>query len=310
MTPDAALIQSIRQRLDNLARKNGEDIQRNLVRYALERFLFRLGISPHRERFILKGAMLFSAWNEAPYRATGDLDLLGLGANDEVSLTAAVREICAIKPETPDGLIFDTYDIKTEPLRLATDYAGLAMKFDALLGRARLRMQIDIGFGDVVTPAPSAITYPTLLDMPAPRLKAYPPETVIAEKLEAIVSLGLATSRIKDFFDLWAIAQTFALKGNAVIAAVTATFARRRTSLPASLPPALTAAFGNDPDKERLWNAFGRDRIDAAASPETLSALIAGINAFVGPLLDAIVQKQCLGEWSPAEQSWRSSVND
>ncbi len=305
MTPDRALIQSIRQRLDNLARKNGEDIQRNLVRFAHERFLFRLSVSPYKEQFVLKGAMLFGAWESAPYRATGDLDLLGFGSNTEEALIATIREICAIAPEASDGLIFNTTEIQTEPLRLATEYTGVALRFDALLGRARLRMQIDIGFGDAITPAPSNIIFPTLLDMPPPRLKAYPPETVIAEKLEAIISIGLATSRIKDFFDIWAIAQTFDFEGGMLIAAVKATFARRGTRLPTSPPPALTEVFSGDAEKQRLWKAFAGDRINAESAPQTLGALIAALNAFVDPLFDAITHDAPLGVWNRSRQTWQ-----
>lgn len=307
MTSDLALTQSIRQRLDNLARKNGEDVQRNLVRYAIERLLYRLSVSPYRERFILKGAMLFSAWDQAPYRATGDLDLLGSGDNAEASMIAVIRDICAIVPVASDGLVFDTAGIQTEPLRLATEYAGVALRFDALLGRARLRMQVDIGIGDAVTPAPREIVFPTLLDMPPPRLLAYPPETVIAEKLEAIVSLGLATTRIKDFFDIWAIAQSFDLDGAILATAIKATFARRATPLPTSPPPALTRAFADDQTKQRLWTAFSRDRIDAAASPPTLRALHEAINLFIDPLIAAQFGPS-VGVWDHSRQQWRRQL--
>lgn len=305
MTDDRALVQSIRQRLENHARKDGLDIQRTLVRYALERLLHRLSLSAHRDRFILKGAMLFSAWEQAPFRATGDLDLLGYGPNTEDALIAAFREICAMPPAPPDGLIFETADIKAEPLRLATDNTGIALKFDAMLGRARLRVQIDVGFGDAITPGPIEIDFPTLLDMPAPRLKAYPPETVLAEKLEAVVSLGLANTRIKDFFDIWAIAQTFNLDGAIVVAAIRATFNRRGTAYPGSAPTAMSAAFSKDQEKQRLWKAFAGDRIDADQAPRDLPALIAAITSFVEPMLDAARRDGTPGQWDREAQRWR-----
>lgn len=305
MTADRALVQSIRQRLENHARKNGIDIQRTLVRYALERLLHRLSLSAHRDRFILKGAMLFSVWEQAPFRATGDLDLLGYGPNTEDALIAAFREICATPPPAPDGLIFETADIKAEPLRLATAYTGIALKFDALLGRARLRVQIDVGFGDAITPDPIEVDFPTLLDMPKPRLKAYPPETVLAEKLEAVISLGLANTRIKDFFDIWAITQSFNLDGAIVVAAIRATFNRRGTAFPAFMPTAMSPAFSSDPEKQRLWKAFASDRIEAHRAPPDLPALITALNPFVAPLFDALRRDASPGRWDREAQSWK-----
>lgn len=304
MTDELALIQSIRQRLENLARKSGQEIQRTLVRYALERLLYRLSISDHRDRFILKGAMLFSVWDRAPFRATGDLDLLGYGPNNEEALATVFREICATPPAEPDGLNFNTDTMSTAPLRLATDYSGVALRFDAMLGRARLRMQVDVGFGDAVTPAPVDVTFPTLLPMPAPNLRAYPAETVVAEKLEAMVSLGVATTRIKDFFDVWAISQTFDFDALTLVAAVKATFRRRNTIIPASEPVALSDLFAGDADKQRLWVAFASDRIDATAAPQELTGLITEIRTFTAPLLAAIANDKPLSRWDCRAGRW------
>lgn len=305
MTTERALVQSIRQRLENHARKIGLDIQRTLVRYALERLLHRLSLSAHRDRFILKGAMLFSVWEHSPFRATGDLDLLGHGPNTEEALIDAFREICDTAPEAPDGLTFDTADISAAPLRLATDYTGIGLRFDALLGRARLRLLVDVGFGDAITPGPQDIVFPTLLDMPAPRLKAYPPETVLAEKLEAIASLGFTNTRIKDFFDIWAIAQTFDLDGAVVVAAVRATFARRGTKLPPLTPTAISNAFADDAEKQRLWKAFARERIEADHAPVDLPALMAAMTLFVAPLFQAAANGLTPGLWDRDAQRWR-----
>lgn len=304
MNDDPALVQSIRQRLENHARKSGQDIQRTLVRYALERLLYRLSISDHRDRFILKGAMLFSVWDGIPFRATGDLDLLGNGPNTEEALATVFREICAIPIAEPDGLNFNTDAINTALLRLATDYSGVALRFDAMLGRARLRMQVDIGFGDAVTPGPIDVEFPTILQMPAPNLRAYPPETVIAEKLEAMVSLGVATTRIKDFFDVWAISQSFDFDGPMLTAALRATFNRRGTIIPASEPVALSDRFAGDADKQRLWAAFARDRIDATAAPQNLTGLITEIRAFTAPLLAAIANDGPLSRWDCRAGKW------
>jgi predicted nucleotidyltransferase component of viral defense system len=304
MNDDPALVQSIRQRLENHARKSGQDIQRTLVRYALERLLYRLSISDHRDRFILKGAMLFSVWDGAPFRATGDLDLLGNGPNTEEALAKVFREICAIKVAEPDGLNFNTDAINTAQLRLATDYSGVALRFDAMLGRARLRMQVDIGFGDAVIPEPMDVKFPTILHMPAPNLRAYPPETVIAEKLEAMVSLGVATTRIKDFFDVWAISQSFDFESPTLIAALKATFNRRGTIIPASEPVALSDLFARDADKQRLWAAFASDRIDATAAPQDLTGLITEIRMFTTPLLAAIANDGPRMRWDCRAGKW------
>lgn len=248
--------------------------------------------------------MLFNVWGSAPFRVTGDLDLLGNGPNTEEALANVFREICAIPIAEPDGLNFNTDAINTALLRLATDYSGVALRFDAMLGRARLRMQVDIGFGDAVTPGPIDVKFPTILQMPAPNLRAYPPETVIAEKLEAMVSLGVATTRIKDFFDVWAISQSFDFDGRMLIAALRATFNRRGTIIPASEPVALSDLFAGDAEKQRLWAAFARDRIDATAAPKDLTGLITEIRAFTAPLLAAIANDGPLSRWDCRAGKW------
>ena len=276
-----------------------------LVRYALERLLYRLSLSRHAERFVLKGAMLFSAWTEAPFRATGDLDLLGFGANSPEALADVFTEIGAIDVAPCDGLVFDTAGMRATALRLDSDYQGVNLRFDALLGRARLRMLIDVGFGDVVTPGPMDIDYPSLLGMARARLRAYPPETAIAEKLEALVSIGLATSRVKDLYDLWAIAGAFELKSDIVLDAIRATFARRGTHLPMARPATLTAAFSDDPAKQMLWRAFIKDRAELTGAPETLADISDQITAFVLPVLRAANGESAAGTWSPTARAWR-----
>jgi Nucleotidyl transferase AbiEii toxin, Type IV TA system len=283
--PDDAVIRSIRARLENHARAKGDDIQRTLVRYSLERFLYRLSISPFRHEFVLKGAMLFSVWAGSPYRATGDLDLLGFGDNAPDAISRTIGEIAKITPEICDGLIFLTDNIASKPLRLATDYNGVALRFTALLGRARLPILIDVGFGDAVTPDPEDVVFPTLLDQAAPKLRAYPQATVIAEKLEALVSIGFATTRIKDFYDLWVLATTFDFDGALLSQAVKATFERRKTAIPTQLPSALSDTFGLDAGKQTLWRSFVNDRIEAGSAPVHMIEIMPLLRAFVLPLL-------------------------
>lgn len=305
MNADPVLAQSIRQRLENHARRAGEDIGRTLVRYCLERFLHRLSLSEHRDGFLLKGAMLFHVWADAPFRATADLDLLGFGDHGEQAVAARIAAIAATEPGEDDGVRFDTSRMAVAPLRLATSYTGVAVKFDAMLGRARMRMQIDVGFGDAVTPGPQTIQFPTLLDQPAPQLLAYPVETVVAEKLEAMISIGFATTRIKDVYDLWAIATSFDLELGTLHTAVTATFERRGTARPDAEPAVLSDRFATDAGKQQLWGAFTRTRIKATEAPETLAQAIALIRVFVAPLLLPNVPTQAarwqrdLRQWGP-----------
>jgi hypothetical protein len=311
---DDALVKSIRARLENHARARGEDIHRTLVRYGLERFLYRLSISPFRDDFVLKGAMLFSVWAGSPYRATGDLDLLGFGDNDLEAISKTIGDIANIKPDICDGLVFLTDNIAAKPLRLATDYNGVALRFTALLGRARLPILIDVGFGDAVTPYPEDVVFPTLLGQPTPVLRAYPQATVIAEKLEALVSIGYATTRIKDFYDLWVLATTFDFDGALLRKAIKATFERRKTIMPARVPSALSDGFGLDAGKQTLWRSFVNDRIEAGGAPEQLIEILPLLRSFVLPLLGhsevdeyttQLVWRAGLARWTEAPLIWR-----
>ena len=226
---------SVRARLLDRARAERSDFQILLTRYALERLLYRLSVSPHRDRFILKGAMLFVTWVANPFRPTRDLDLLGSGDNDTEAIAETFRVICA-QPVADDGVIFDVAALEAAPIREEAEYGGVRVRTTATIDGARIPIQVDIGFGDAITPAPVEIDYPTLLDAPAPHLRVYPVETVVAEKFEAMVTLGIANTRLKDFYDLWLIAQTFKFGRSTLSDAVQRTFERRRTALPADIP--------------------------------------------------------------------------
>lgn len=293
---------SVRDRLTQRARAAGENVQLILTRYAIERLLYRLSVSPHGDRFILKGAMLFSLWAETPYRATGDLDLLGMGDPATERLIAGFRDVLTtVAPD--DGVTFAPETLRAEPTRPQDEYAGVRVLFDASIAGARLPIQVDIGFGDAITPEAQPIKYPSLIGMPAPRLIAYPPETVVAEKLEALVSLGVANSRMKDFFDLWAISRTFSFEGPVLTRAIQATFERRGTALPAETPFGLSEAFASDPIKQRQWQAFLR-RTEIAMAPEPLVELIPAINAFLMPLLRAAGSNQAAPAKWPCGGPW------
>lgn len=248
---------SIRQRLLNLAKARGQPLELLLTRYALERLLHRLSLSPHRERFVLKGALLLTTWFDEPHRATRDLDLLGFGDPSEDALLAVLREVMMIAVD--DGVSFDTAKLKIQPIREDLDYGGSRLSTTALLSGARIPIVVDVGFGDAIEPGAEDIELPVLLDMPSPRLRAYPLETVIAEKLHAMVSLGMANSRMKDYYDVWMLTRAFTLDPNRLRRAVDATFARRDTSLLASVPEGLSDAFAADPGKQAQWQAFARN---------------------------------------------------
>jgi predicted nucleotidyltransferase component of viral defense system len=285
---------SLRQRLLNLSRSTGEEFRRTLERFALERLLYRLGTSRHRERFILKGALLFAAMTQT-YRPTRDLDLLGFGSDDAGELLELFREVIAL--EGHDGLVFDPTSLKAEAIREGAEYGGVRLQIRAYLDGARIPLQVDIGFGDAITPAPRELEYPTLLELPAPSIRAYPLETVVAEKLEALIRLGMINSRMKDFYDLWVLTRQVEFSAGLLREAVEHTFARRRTQLPATTPAALTSVFAADPGKQAIWRAFLR-RI--AAGEISLEAVIERLRQFLEPIL----LNTARGQWNPEAGAW------
>jgi len=266
---------SIRARLKNHADATRQDFNQILTRYGLERLLYRVSVSPHAQNFLLKGALLFALWFDAPHRPTRDADLLGFGSDDPGAIAAMFREICAI--EADDGIAFDPATVRASEIRTTANYGGVRVELNATLAGARLALQVDIGFGDVVTPDAHEIVYPTLLaDMPAPHLRVYPRETAFAEKLEAVVQLGLPNSRMKDYFDLLTLARENAMATAVLAQAIAATFARRGTPLPTSLPIGLTEAFAHDPAKQTQWHAFLRkSRLTAPDLAEVVAELAA-----------------------------------
>jgi predicted nucleotidyltransferase component of viral defense system len=298
----ANLPASVLARLRNVAREKRTDYQLILRRYAIERLLYRLSISPHRDQFILKGAMLFAAWLDDPFRPTQDLDLLGFGDPAVTAIKTVFTAICQAQVED-DGLVLDTDGLSVEPIREDQQYGGVRVKTTAYLGRTRIPVQVDIGFGDAVTPAAQELEFPSLLSAEGPRLRAYPRETVVAEKLQAIVALGQANSRMKDLYDLLALSRLFAFEGGSLARAIRATFERRHTSLPTGAPAGLSAAFAEDSEKARQWSAFvGREPL--LLQPPNFSAVIVGIAQFVLPPLRASAGHEEFGRRWPAGGPW------
>ena len=279
---------SIHARLLNRAKERGEDFNLVLTRYALERFLYRLSlVPPAREAYWLKGALLFDLWFDVPHRPTRDADFLGFGPADTDALAATIREICAVAVD--DGMEYDPASVRIEEIREDARYGGLRVQLLGRLGNARCPVQLDVGYGDAVTPGPEEVVYPALLDdQPPPRLHVYPRETVVAEKLEAIVSLGMANSRMKDYFDLRALAHEGALDAGQLAEAIAATFARRQTPLPEGLPLGLSDEFAQDAMKRTQWTAFlNKNRLDAPA----LDAVVTEVRRFVEEPLRLARQK-------------------
>jgi hypothetical protein len=257
---------SVRARLADLARKQHEDFQLVLTRYAIERLLYRLTRTEYAAEFVLKGAMLFRLWADQPHRPTRDLDLLGRGDPSVDRLAAVFRVVCGATVED-DGLFFDPAVVTAGKIKEDQEYEGVRVGCVARLGQARIDLQVDVGFGDAITPGPVTVQYPALLDLPAPVLAAYPRETVVAEKFQAMAVLGIANSRMKDFFDLWVLARSFGFAGPDLADAVRATFARRKTPVPAAPPLALTAEFGTDKGKVAQWAAFlKKGKLDAGGA--------------------------------------------
>jgi hypothetical protein len=274
------LAASVRQRLQNNAKATGRPFQEVLQYFAMERFLYRLSQSPHIERFILKGALMFTAWHAPATRPTMDIDFLARLDNSAETVLPVIREICSLEVE-PDGLVFDLDTLRAVLIKEDADYEGLRVTFLVRLQNARVPMQLDLGFGDVLTPAPVLTDYPTILDFAPPRLYGYSRETTVAEKFEAMVKLGQLNSRMKDFFDIWMLLRQFPFDGPTLAAAIAKTFARRQTAL--ELPPhALSESFASDSVKTAQWGAFLR-KSRIAPCPGGLPEVITEIASFVLP---------------------------
>lgn len=300
--PGRNLAQSVHHRLLNRAREQGEDFNLVLIRYALERFLYRLGRSRHKDRFILKGAMLFAAWTDQPHRPTRDLDLLGIGDSSDAALRQVFSEIVRT-PVEPDGLEFDEGSISISEIREAQDYPGKRIGLRVRLGNARLDLQIDAGFGDAVTPEPAEIDFPTLLDSSSPRIRAYPCETVIAEKFQALVAFGMVISRMKDFYDIWTLSKQFPFDGASLSSAIAATFERRGTAIPEGVPTALTDEFAADRTKQTQWTGFLKRNVLSEAPP-SLSGVVNDLRDFLLEPLHAAARSEPFAKfWKPGG-SW------
>lgn len=301
----ANLSASVLNRLLTLAKQRGDDYNLVLNRFALERLLCRLSTSAHADSFLLKGALLFALWYDDPHRPTRDADLLGFGQDDAEHLIAVFRDVAAMSME--DGIVFDLASVRADAIREDNIYGGTRIDLVAHIGSARCSLQIDVGFGDAVTPEAQRAVFPTLLnDFPAPTLRVYPVYTVIAEKYQAMVMLGMANSRMKDFYDLAVIARRTALDGATLAGAIAATFARRSTALPTARPPVLTSQFSEDETKRRQWQAFlNKNRLTGDTLTDTVALLDVLLWRPTELASSAAVHKEM---WGPASSLWSTTL--
>lgn len=296
------IIASVRQRLLNKSRETDRPFSELLQYFAMERFLYRLSQSPHEKKFILKGALIFNVWRMQETRPTMDIDFLGITDNRIEVIVAIVKDICQQDVE-PDGLVFDPDSVEGEDIVNDADYGGVRIRFRGTLGTARITMQLDIGFGDVIVPEPEILVYPVILDLPTPELKGYTRESVVAEKFEAMIKLGILNSRIKDFFDIWLLSRQFDFQGVMLAQAITETFANRGTAVVAE-PVAFTEAYANDAARQTQWRGFIRkNRLQEI--PASFAEIVGANAAFLAPIARALADGEVFEKNWQAPGPWR-----
>ena len=295
---------SVRQRLLNKARKTNRPFSEVLQYFAMERFLYRLSLSPHADKFVLKGALMLTVWEAPLSRPTMDIDLLGRTDNSIDGIVDMIRSVCFLEEHAQDGIVFDADSVIGERITEDADYEGVRVRFQGSLDTARFSMQLDIGFGDTVVPQAGPIDFPTILELPGPRLLGYSMESTIAEKFEAMVKLGLLNSRMKDFYDILILSRQFDFDGHTLSEAVRTTFLTRGTAISAT-PTALTDDFATDASKGAQWKAFlQKNRF--ANMPEDFRETAGAIKTFLGPIAGSLSNNQKFSMIWKAPGSWRN----
>ena len=290
---------SVHQRLLNIARHTARPFDEVLQYFAMERFLFRLSRSPHVDSFVLKGALLFRVWDMPDSRATRDIDFLAYLDNSPSNLAAIVRDVCTVD-DIDDGLKFDPDTVEAQRIKEGADYEGVRIRFRGRLGNARISMQMDVGFGDLIHPGAVQADYPVLLDLPAPSLSMYPPETVIAEKAEAMVYLGSLNSRMKDFYDIWRMSQQFNFEGGELCEAIRRTFQNRKTEI-MKLDDLVAELLDND-NFDQQWTAFLQKSV--LIGPDTFSQVLTSISVFLSPVFSSVKSGNGFGRKWTAPGPW------
>jgi len=294
---------SVKALLQNKARETNRPFAEVLQYYGMERFLYRFSRSKYTDRFVLKGALLFTVWQIPERRTTLDIDFLARYDNRVASIEAVMREVCNVSVD-PDGLVFDSKNVQGHKIKEDADYEGVRVKFLGFLERSRIPMQIDVGFGDIVYPKTKVIDYPVILDFPKPHLKGYPPESVISEKFEAMVKLGLLNSRMKDFYDIWLMMRQFNFSGSNLAEALRRTFEHRKTDLPKECPLFAEEIYDEKSDRQTLWKAFLK-KGDIKHAPEKLAITAKEIENFLVKPLNAVKKAhEFMGEWK-APGPWK-----
>lgn len=303
MTPRPVrnLAASVHQRLLSKSRESGLLFNDLLQHYAIERFLYRLAASPHVDDFVLKGALLFRVWDASSARPTRDIDLLGARHAHAAAMAETMRAILSVRVDD-DGLIFEATSLQVSAIAVDADYEGVRVEFTARLGNARQPMQIDIGFGDRITPEPQPIEYPTILDMDAPRLRGYPPETVIAEKVQIMLRWGALSSRMKDYFDIWTLAQIRSFDGPTLARAIENTCRNRDTEVVHPID-VLSIEEGDADPRQPQWQAF-RSRLGGISCPETLFEVSRSLSVFLGPVVAAVARGEVFSDHWPPGGPW------
>lgn len=294
---------SVRARLQNKAKEAIRPFSELLQYYGMERFLYRFSRSKYADKFVLKGALMFTVWQVPERRTTLDIDFLARYDNQVATIEKVIKDVCDI-PVTPDGLVFDSETVKGQKIKEDADYEGVRVRFLGFLERSRIAMQIDLGFGDVIYPKPNVIDYPVILDLPKPHLKGYTTESVVSEKFEAMVKLGLLNSRMKDFYDIWLIMRQFNFNGVSFTEALKRTFRHRKTPLPEHKPLFAEEIYDEKSDRQTLWKAFLK-KGDIKHAPEKLRITAREIEEFLIKPLDAIKKEQEFNEEWKASGAWK-----
>ncbi len=293
---------SVRGRLQDKARKINQPFAEILQYYGMERFLYRFSQSEYAKSFILKGALMFTVWNVPQRRTTMDIDFLARFDNQIEKIEQVIRDICSVKTVN-DGLIFDPKTVKGERIKKDADYEGVRVTFQGFLEKSKISMQIDIGFGDVITPKPADVNYPTLLDFPAPHLKGYPFETVVAEKFEAMIKLGTLNSRMKDFYDVWLMTRQFNFEEKKLVTAIKATFKNRETPLPSGKQLFEAAIYADESVQATMWKAFLKKN-PIKGVPESFKAVASAVEEFLNEPVVAIISGRELSNNWQAPGPW------
>jgi len=280
---------TVHQHMLNKAKETGRLFNEILQYFAIERFIYRLSKSPHANKFILKGALMFNVWNTPASRPTKDIDLLGKIDNSDKVILAAMKKACRQKVE-PDAMSFDAKTIAATRIMEDATYEGIRVRIQGNLGNARISLQIDISFGDVIIPKSSKIKYPTILDFPHPEMDGYSTESTIAEKFQAMVKLGVLNSRMKDFYDIWLLSRQFDFRGLTLAKAIRTTFENRNTPIPVQ-PAVFQDSFAKDRTKESQWQAFLK-KVKMDDAPNTFRKAAASITEFLSPVTASLTGKK------------------